>query len=188
VAAKPVTLNIDGKQTATGYFMFEAEGGRANSQSMIGYDNSRIPVHAHVNAEASRVLNVIKTASGHPLEGIIFDLYAVATLKHYLSEDADALVLAPNGSWQQIRETFPKTNCNYVLFNNGTTWNEGKVTFRAVKAEHSDAGAIGVILSAEGKTITSRAIRFITKRYSRVCRLRLTFMRSSYPSMVSETI
>lgn len=73
------------------------------------------------------------------------------TLKHYLSEDADALVLAPNGSWQQIRETFPKTNCNYVLFNNGTTWNEGTITFRAVKAEHSDDGAIGVILSAEGK-------------------------------------
>ena len=73
------------------------------------------------------------------------------TLQHYLTEDASCLVLSPDGSWQQIRTTFPNTCCNYVLFNNGTTWNEGKVTFRAVKAEHSDAGAIGVILSAEGK-------------------------------------
>ena len=73
------------------------------------------------------------------------------TLKHYLTEDASCLVLAPDGSWQKIRTSFPDTGCNYVLFNNGTTWTEGSVTFRAVKAEHSDAGAIGVILSAEGK-------------------------------------
>lgn len=73
------------------------------------------------------------------------------TLKYYLTKDASCLVLAPNGSWQQLRETFPQTNCNYVLFQNGTTWNEGNITFRAVKAEHSDAYAIGIILSAEGK-------------------------------------
>ena len=73
------------------------------------------------------------------------------TLQHYLTEDASCLVLAPDGSWQQIRTAFPNTGCNYVLFNHGTTWNEPDVTFRAVKAEHSDAGAIGVILSAEGK-------------------------------------
>ena len=42
-------------------------------------------------------------------------------------------------------------NSNYVLFNNGTTWTEGKLTFTAVKAEHSDPYAIGVIISAEGK-------------------------------------
>lgn len=73
------------------------------------------------------------------------------TLKHYLTEDASCLVLAPDGSWQQIRTAFPNTACNYVLFSDGITWTEGDVTFRAVKAEHSDAGAIGLILSAEGK-------------------------------------
>lgn len=74
------------------------------------------------------------------------------TLKHYLTEDATCLVLAPDGSWQEIRKHFPTCyGCNYVLFNDGTTWNEGAVTFRAVKAEHSDPGAIGVIISAEGK-------------------------------------
>ncbi len=74
------------------------------------------------------------------------------TLPHYLKAGASFLVLAPDGSWQQIRTSFPNTDCNYVLFNNGTTWTEGEVTFRAVKAEHSDPNAIGVIISAEGKS------------------------------------
>ena len=71
------------------------------------------------------------------------------TLKYYLTEDAKCLVLAPNGSWQELRKF--GGNSNYVLFNNGTTWTEGNVTFTAVKAEHSDIYAIGVIISAEGK-------------------------------------
>ena len=71
------------------------------------------------------------------------------TLKYYLTEDAHCLVLAPNGSWQELRKF--GGNSNYVLFNNGTTWTEGNVTFTAVKAEHSDPYAIGVIISAEGK-------------------------------------
>lgn len=71
------------------------------------------------------------------------------TLKYYLTDDASCLVLAPNGSWQELRKF--SGNSNYVLFNNGTSWTEGKITFTAVKAEHSDAFAIGVIISAEGK-------------------------------------
>ena len=59
------------------------------------------------------------------------------------------MVLCPNGGWQEIRKF--GGNTNYVLFNNGTTWTQGNVVFRAVKAEHSDAFAIGVIVSAEGK-------------------------------------
>ena len=71
------------------------------------------------------------------------------TLKYYLIENASCLVLAPNGSWQELRKF--GGNSNYVLFNNGTTWTEGNVTFTAVKAEHSDPYAIGVIINAEGK-------------------------------------
>lgn len=73
------------------------------------------------------------------------------TLKYYLTPDAQTLVLCPNGGYQEIRKTYPSTGCNYVLFNTGTTWTAGSVTFRAVKAEHSDPYAIGIILSAEGK-------------------------------------
>ena len=71
------------------------------------------------------------------------------TLKYYLTEDAECLVLVPNGGWQELRKF--GGNSNYVLFNNGTTWTEGNITFRAVKAEHSDPYAIGVIISADGK-------------------------------------
>lgn len=71
------------------------------------------------------------------------------TLKHYLREDTECLVLAPEGGWQEIRK-FGGSN-NYVRFQNGTEWTEGGVRFRAVFAEHSDPYAIGVILSAEGK-------------------------------------
>lgn len=71
------------------------------------------------------------------------------TLKCYLTEEAECLVLAPNGGWQELRKF--GGNSNYVLFNNGTEWTEENVTFRAVKAEHSDAYAIGVIISSEGK-------------------------------------
>lgn len=71
------------------------------------------------------------------------------TLKHYLTEDATALVLAPNGAWQEARSF--GGNSNYVLFNAGTEWTVGGIRFTAVVAEHSDPFAIGVILSAEGK-------------------------------------
>jgi L-ascorbate metabolism protein UlaG (beta-lactamase superfamily) len=71
------------------------------------------------------------------------------TLKYYLTEDANCLVLAPNGSWQELRSF--GGNSNYVLFNAGTEWSEGELRFTAVVAEHSDPNAIGVFLSAEGK-------------------------------------
>lgn len=71
------------------------------------------------------------------------------TLKYYLTEDAEVLVLAPNGGWQELRKYGGKSN--YVLFNQGTEWTVGAVRFRAVKAEHSDPCAIGVIVSAEGR-------------------------------------
>ena len=73
------------------------------------------------------------------------------TLKYYLTPDSEAIVLCPNGGYQELRKTYPDTKCNYVLFNAGTEWTEGDVRFRAVKAEHSDPYAIGIILTVEGK-------------------------------------
>ena len=72
------------------------------------------------------------------------------TLSHYLFEDSEVLVLAPEGSWQALR-AFGGHKNNYVLFNGGTTWSEDFAAFRAVRAEHSDPNAIGVILTIEGK-------------------------------------
>jgi L-ascorbate metabolism protein UlaG (beta-lactamase superfamily) len=72
------------------------------------------------------------------------------TLCHYLTENSRVLTLSPTDSWQELR-AFGGLNNNYVLFNAGTTWTEGEVRFLAVKAEHSDKHAIGVIICAEGK-------------------------------------
>lgn len=73
------------------------------------------------------------------------------TLKYYLTPDSTALVFCPAGGYGELRKAYPNTKCNYVLFNAGTEWTEGAVRFRAVKAEHSDPNAIGIILSIEGK-------------------------------------
>ena len=72
------------------------------------------------------------------------------TLCHYLNEESTITVLAPNGAWQEVRK-FGGLKNNYVLFNNATTWTEPFASFRAVKAEHSDEYAIGVILTLNGK-------------------------------------
>ena len=70
-------------------------------------------------------------------------------LCHYLTENSRVLVLAPLSAWQEVRK-FGGNN-NFVMFNNGSTWTEDGVMFRAVKAEHSDKYAIGVIVTAEEK-------------------------------------
>lgn len=71
------------------------------------------------------------------------------TLKHYLKDDSGVVVLASANAWDSVRK-FGGDN-NYVEFNPGTVWTEGNVRFTAVKAEHSDHCAIGIIVEAEGK-------------------------------------
>ncbi len=98
-----VTLSISGYQTSAGYFLFDAEGARGASQTMVGYDNSRLPVYAEVLAKEDRVLNIqklTKVAVGNdsyenkPLSNIAFDIFPVATREEYLS----GAVTLPNAS------------------------------------------------------------------------------------------
>lgn len=72
------------------------------------------------------------------------------TLAHYLSEESEVTVLASRSAWQEVRK-FGGLKNNYVMFNDGTTWTEGGVTFRAVRAEHSDEYAIGAMIAIDGK-------------------------------------
>lgn len=78
------------------------------------------------------------------------DHYDKETLRHYLSDTSEILVLASFGAWMDVRR-FGGDKNRYVMFNNGTEWMEGEIRFRAVKAEHSDIYAIGVVISAEDK-------------------------------------
>ena len=67
------------------------------------------------------------------------------TLAHFLDEDSEVTVLASKNSWTHVRSVFGGNN-NYVMFNNGTVWTQDGIEFTAVRAEHSDDYAIGVII------------------------------------------
>lgn len=73
------------------------------------------------------------------------DHYDPETVAHYLTAETAITVLAPTSVWNEVRQIGGSNN--YVQFNRHTRWTEGGITFRAVKAEHSDPLAIGVILS-----------------------------------------
>ena len=72
------------------------------------------------------------------------DHYDPETVKHFITEQSNILILAPKSVWEDIRKI--GGNNNYIIFNRRTTWTEGEIKFTAVKAEHSDPTAIGVII------------------------------------------
>ncbi len=71
------------------------------------------------------------------------------TVKHFINENSNALVLAPKSVWDEVRKL--GGNNNYVLFNCHTQWTEKGIKFTAVKAEHSDITPIGVIIEDADK-------------------------------------
>lgn len=77
------------------------------------------------------------------------DHYDPETVMRFINAETQITVLAPTSVWNEVRQ-FGGRN-NYVMFNRWSRWTEKEVRFSAVKAEHSDAYAIGVILEAEGK-------------------------------------
>ncbi len=72
------------------------------------------------------------------------DHYDPETAAKFITEDTGILVLSPGTVWDDVRK-FGGNN-NFVLFNRHTVWTEKGITFTAVKAAHSDAMAIGVII------------------------------------------
>lgn len=77
------------------------------------------------------------------------DHYDPETVKFFIGTDTDITVLAPYSVWSEVRKIGGRNN--YVMFNRHTVWSENGIRFTAVKAEHSDSYAIGVIIEAEGK-------------------------------------
>lgn len=81
----PVTLTISGTQTGADVYLFDADGDRGVSQSMVGYDSTTLPVLAQVTAEPDREINIYKSTSEgenkRPLANIEFEIYLVATME-----------------------------------------------------------------------------------------------------------
>lgn len=105
---RDVMLSISGYHTASGVFLFDAVGGRGTSQTMVGMDNSRLPVYAEVVAQEERILSITKTTvSGAPLEGIIFDVYKEMSLEEYLSGN------------RELKDPYTRTDlADYTLITN----------------------------------------------------------------------
>ena len=73
------------------------------------------------------------------------DHYDPETAPKFFANDAKAMtVLCPTSVWQKARMCGGEHN--YVQFNRYTEWTESGFRFRAVKAEHSDVYAIGVVI------------------------------------------
>lgn len=95
-AFEEVTLTIEGTQTAYDVFLFDAEGEREESQTMIGMNHSSMPVRTSTRAVPlteeetvdERILHFYKTTKDDnriPLEGISFDIYYAASVEDYTS-------------------------------------------------------------------------------------------------------
>lgn len=87
----------------------------------------------------------------------------IQTLSYYLGEDSRVTVLASANAWERVRGL--GGNNNYILFNRYTEWTQNGIRFYAVKAEHSDREAIGVIIDdgmkkyyVTGDTLYNKAI------------------------------
>ena len=80
------------------------------------------------------------------------------TLQVILGQNEGITVMASQNAWKNVR-TYGNDH-NYVMFERRTEWTEGKITFEAVHAQHSDDHAIGVLITYEGKTYYVTGIDF----------------------------
>lgn len=78
------------------------------------------------------------------------DHYDPETVERFIGADTGITVLAPSSVWGEVRKY--GGNNNYVLFDRHTLWTQDDISFYAVKAQHSDLHAIGVVLNCGGKT------------------------------------
>ena len=79
------------------------------------------------------------------------DHYDPETVAHFLQAETSLTVLAPDSVWQKVRQIGGLNN--YVSFNRGTEWTQDGLRYTAVRAEHSDPSAIGVVITdlSDGK-------------------------------------
>lgn len=72
------------------------------------------------------------------------DHYDPETVNEFITPASKITILAPSSVWSEVRKIGGDNN--YVMFNRHTTWTENGIKFTAVKAEHSDIYAIGIII------------------------------------------
>ena len=136
-----VDVEINGTQVGGDVYLFEAYGGREQSQSMIGHDTSALPVHAEASAplDSDKVLYIhkytpssssdtpgdgteIEISGRYPLKDIVFDIYLVGTMEEVGKGNVD---YSPKPTAEEIAKY--KTSANLV--GTVTTNGEGIAVF-----------------------------------------------------------
>lgn len=72
------------------------------------------------------------------------DHFDPETVEKYFLKNNSITVLAPASVWHEVRKFGGEHN--YVMCNAGTSWTEAGICVTAVKAEHSDPDAIGILI------------------------------------------
>lgn len=158
---QPVTLEINGYQTVADVFLFDANGDRSGSQSMVAYDDSQLPVHAETSVEPDRVLNFYKTTlvqtpgeAGDsptteriPLENIEFDLYYLCSLDEYIA-DPDSYPESPARDLVASQEPIATVRTDAL----------GKATYNLT--ENGQPDGLYLVIERENPAILSPAAPF----------------------------
>ena len=109
---------------------------------------------AKVNPRNYRRVPVDESFFGVKPDMMIFthnhlDHYDPETVPRFIDSETKITVLSPSSVWSEVRKIGGLNN--YVEFNRHTEWSEAGIRITAVKAEHSDRAAIGVIIDDGAK-------------------------------------
>ena len=79
------------------------------------------------------------------------DHYDIETLDVLLYNNEKCTLIIPPSVFVLVKKRYPQNNCVYMR--NGTSYTINGILYTAVKAEHTDPEAIGIIVSAEEKNL-----------------------------------
>lgn len=136
-----VELQINGYQLGGDVYLFDSEGDRTTSQSLVGYDSSYLPVHAEIIARPDRILEILKTSSAdqgkEPLANISFDVYKVAAMTDI---ESGKVLLGENPTAEQVKSFAVPANHVVTL----TTDIQGKASYNFT--DHSMADGVYLVM------------------------------------------
>lgn len=170
-----IKLFVSGTQTVSGFFYFDAQGGREASQAMVAYDSSQQPVYVELTAAPKEDhpdedpvfptggINLLKidAADKKCLEGASFEVYRPASAEE-INAGAEDLVEIPGLAAKMVNVSFydnPQLTGHKVT--TVTSGDDGKVaiyglpygTYYLVETE----APAGYTLMADFKEVTINA-------------------------------
>lgn len=172
-----IKLFVSGKQTVSGFFYFDAKGGREASQAMVAYDSSQQPIFLELTAApkegtggspdipdipvvSTGDIQLLKVDADQqtPLAGATFEVYRSATAEE-LNADGNNLVTIPGLTTKMVKVSFySNADLTGDPVTSVTTGNDGKAAIYGLPYDtyylvETEAPA-GYNLMAECKKLT----------------------------------